>query len=367
MKRVPIPPNVLLLGLFLFGVVQSAFSQNDPQYVLDSVYLESYDPVEASWAPNNRTYYPEYNDDGRFLQRLQQNWDADLAEYVNRFWYFYEYDPEGLLSVLTSQKWKDAMMVWENNTRSTYTRDAQGFPEQVQLETWDELTMEWVEAELQSFLNEYDGQDRLIRVTDQKWDGVEFVNVRRTTYTYDIDLIVEVLLEVWSTDQWIGFERHQNSFDQDGVQQMQLRQRWDSDLSVWYDHRRLAYTYDAITGNQIGTVLQKWDAGAAEWVDLQRITYYWSEVVSTATLEPSVLPECLLPNPIEAGQYIQCTGLESANRYRWELVDGLGRVTAGDRMPVDGALELPPTGKGWHVFVLLDGHRSVFRRPLWIY
>jgi hypothetical protein len=106
------------------------------------------------------------------------------------------------------EKWSDS--VWVNVTRTTST---------------------------------YDNPNRFLSEVDENWSNNVWVNDHRITDTYDNpgNLIFE-LYETWSNNTWINYNLTSSDYDNSGNLLASLNKNWIN--NVWIDSSQVSYTYD---------------------------------------------------------------------------------------------------------------------------
>jgi len=109
----------------------------------------------------------------------------------------------------------------------------------------------------------------LMEHTIQNWNGSNWVNAWRYTYTYNgNNNMFEELLQEWDGSYWVNDSKYTFTFDVNNNMTEQLQQEWFG--SNWINNWIYTYTYDN-NNNKIGEVSQDWDG--SNWVNDWRYTY----------------------------------------------------------------------------------------------
>ncbi|MCW8803978.1 MAG: DUF3836 domain-containing protein, partial [Ignavibacteriaceae bacterium] len=109
----------------------------------------------------------------------------------------------------------------------------------------------------------------LMEHTIQDWNGSNWVNDWRYTYTYDgNNNMIEEVSQEWFGSNWVNYWKY--TFTYDGNNNMIEELQQECDGSNWIDNWINSYTYDG-NNNMIEQLRQDWDG--ANWVDDWRNTY----------------------------------------------------------------------------------------------
>jgi hypothetical protein len=83
----------------------------------------------------------------------------------------------------------------------------------------------------------------------QTWNGSNWVNGQKNTYTYDEDYyLIELLLEGWSGSNWVNSWKDTYTYDENHNMINLLSQHWDD--SYWENFENNTYTYITIEREQ---------------------------------------------------------------------------------------------------------------------
>lgn len=286
-------------------------SRSEGAWVLEARYLQTFsgDQRQActlqSWEngtwENSLRYSYEYDGTGNITRRLQELWSNSAWE--NFAQVTFTYDGSGRLAVELSEGWDPAAMDWVDNTRTTYTYDGSGqlieeleeFPggggwiaQQRTTRTYDgsgNLTMEVLETRnfllnqlvnFQRTTNTYDSGDRLIEEFIEAWDGSDWENSERTSFTYGGGSLVRAsksghlptvtVRETWTGAAWLNEARSELTYDGNDNLLELLDQAWDAGTSGWENDDRITLSYDDILPVELTSFVVAEEGNAARLI-----------------------------------------------------------------------------------------------------
>jgi len=132
-------------------------------------------------------------------------------------------------------------------------------------QNWDGYN--WVNSEKTTYT--YDVNNNKIELLWQTWDGSNWINSGKSTYTYDGNInLLEELWQSWDGLNWVISWKKTYTYDGNNNLIEQLGQTWDG--SNWMNNWKATYTCD-VNNNLIEQLYQLWDG--SNWVNSEKITY----------------------------------------------------------------------------------------------
>ena len=109
----------------------------------------------------------------------------------------------------------------------------------------------------------------LIEELRQDWDGSNWIDSDKITYTYDVNNnMIEYLWQDWDGSNWVNYWKYTYTYDMNNNLIEGIEQNWNG--SNWVNDRKRTYTYDG-NNNRIEQLLQTWDG--FNWVNYWKNTY----------------------------------------------------------------------------------------------
>jgi hypothetical protein len=153
---------------------------------------------------------------------------------------------------------------WAGSSRTTYTYEINQLLSMIVEEEWDGGPWVYVSKDLFT----YDGNNRMVNSTYQEWQGGQWVNVYDYAITYDgSGNFIEMLMREWENGAWVNFARVTLTYSGTLIQTM-LDQLWAD--SVWENLIQVTYAYDG-NNRVIEQVTEYWSGTL--WMNSSRTTY----------------------------------------------------------------------------------------------
>lgn len=139
---------------------------------------------------------------------------------------------------------------------------------------WDESSEQWKLGG--QTISTFNGSNQIIETLGQEWDGYEWTNSKRNTWTYDNNgYLTGELLESWdySNEQWENYSKIEYINDSNGnqIDRTVIEYHIIPGFSqVWWNKWHSSYTYDS-ANKLIETINQTWDS--SHWSNYDRYTY----------------------------------------------------------------------------------------------
>jgi hypothetical protein len=243
--------------------ILSAYKQAQAQdsithlLMIDSSFIWS----GTEWTKRLRTTYT-YESHNLQASETMQKWDG---AWIDSTKLLTSYDGIGRSLISTMQEWRDTG--WQNMEKATYTYDDIEMTIEVVWQNWrNNSGWDWVDT-LRTTSVLTDGL--LSATTTEKWDGLQWVDVQKITYSYDANnMLTQILGQTWS-GAWVNHDRttmSYNAFDQDTVDQAQT---W---TGSWANSTRTQHSYDG-QGDPILNV--RWTWGGAAYSKTYADTLKW--------------------------------------------------------------------------------------------
>ena len=217
-----------------------------------------------------------------------------------------------------------------------------------------EVYWEGVWQEYEVIYYEYDFTGNVLEMLLQDFDGQEWVDVARASYSYQNDMISEVVIQYWEEGNWVNVEKAVYNFNGDTSTILY----WDWNGNNWTSRELYTYTYGMGT---MELLIQYMQGGA--WQNDEKDTYtiynnftsaYWSEILvetwsNNAWVNDSKFTYDYDENGVfTTKQYAEWTGdaFEEIERYSYTYEDGNAisgscKVKEGDDfVPGDGDIEM---------------------------
>jgi hypothetical protein len=168
--------------------------------------------------------------------------------------------------LLTEELWQEwDGSNWVNYSKDTYTYDGNNNMIEWLWQNWDGSY--WVNNRKYTYT--YDGNNNMIERLGQNWDSSYWVNREKYTFTYDgNNNMIELLRQTWDGSNWVNDRKNTLTYDGNNNMIEELWQNWDG--SNWVNDYKFTYTYD-VNNNMIEWLWQDWDG--SNWVYTDKNTY----------------------------------------------------------------------------------------------
>jgi hypothetical protein len=261
----------------ILNVYKQALDSTFHLLMLDSSFVWS----GTQWTKRTRTTHT-YDSHNLQTGETMQIWDD---EWIDSTRLLTSYDGAGRIGMSTTQVWQDTG--WQNMEKATYTYDDIDMTIDVLWQNWrDNSGWDWVDT-LRTTSVLVDGL--LSTATTEMWDGIEWTNTQKITYTYNPNnTLAQILGQTWSGTAWVNHDRTTltyNALDQDTSD---LVQTW---TGSWVNSTRTQHAFDG----QLDPILDvHWTWGGAAYSKTFADTLKWSSgqfveavryVVATDSLE----------------------------------------------------------------------------------
>lgn len=154
---------------------------------------------------------------------------------------------------------------WRDSIKSSYTYENSNLIEIID-RVWDGSA--WINSQRTSYT--YNLNDDISTFVTQTWDGSVWVNSMRISYTYDSNNNpIEAIEQLWVASDWMNDWKYLYYYNGNNLEEI-LSQVWD--VSDWMDSQRALYTFD--TNNNLSEVLfQYYSDTYLDWIDFMKCSY----------------------------------------------------------------------------------------------
>jgi hypothetical protein len=205
------PSDKLLMFVFetSTGTVWNYLLRSTNTYNPSDKLLTTVTETFASDWQNSSKLSNTYDSNGYVINNLSQNWDIPTSEWKNIFQSNHVNNPNGLVNQTTSQFWNVAN--WNNSQRHTYTYNNSDKLLTTVTETWDFFTpppVDWRNSNKE--INTYDGNGYLINSLSQTWDIPSSIwnDESQDIYTNKTDgTATQIITQLWDGTQWDNFQK----------------------------------------------------------------------------------------------------------------------------------------------------------------
>ena len=151
-----------------------------------------------------------------------------------------EYNGNNQLIKETQQSYDFVSLALKNSYLRNYTYNADGTENQRIQQDWDANTSAWVISS-------------------------------RTTYTYSSKKATSILYEEYQGGVWINDSKETFTYNSNGTYNEILDQSWIPATSTWKNNWKEIFSYSS--GNLSQIISQQWDTGSSSWVNDSRTSY----------------------------------------------------------------------------------------------
>lgn len=357
-------------------------------FVVDSIYCYNYDADNQIDVPTAREYNLEFEERGLALEKIRQEYDTTMNDWVNisyttQAWDEHEnliesveqvwvtdslnwqnakrsvYTPTGagVFSEILNQVWNDSLENWQDLNRSLFTFDIDHNNTLLKYQEWDTLNVEW--NNIFQIHNAFNGDNLLVANLFQLWseNTNDWKDANRTFFTNDTfsGHLIEQTAEIWDagSDSWKKSNRQVFDYDGNGNNTLRISQLWSDFDSVWVFSEKVENVFDS-GNNNVGSLTKQWNIGNGEWVNafltnrtfdsdnnetsfeisiwqndfwlkLGHCEFFW-RLIEIVNNNETFQDEfkCLLPNPFSKKDKVNCENLNLNHHYRLSVFDLLG-------------------------------------------
>jgi len=269
-KKVNIIKQLSLVFIGLLLSVQNLYSQNirfeeqiRNQY--QSLVPNIENKINNGFLENNI-----FKHDHIQIQKRESSDSTSLIDKVigkledgSQFQYKYIFNYKNLMTSKLYQTWDGSN--WVNKWRDTYTYDSNGNNTSTLQETWD--NNQWVNS--WHIISTYDSNGNYTSYLFETWKSSQWVgSLRVIHFTFDSEgNMTSYILEEWDGSNWMNSSRNTYTYDSNGNNTSVLSEMWDSQ---WVNSMYITYTYDS-NGNLTLELYETWDG--SQWVNNLKNTY----------------------------------------------------------------------------------------------
>ncbi len=289
--------RILVTILFVLAFVNTAFSQptlisvditnNHSAEIVNQTYFVDTVFVHASTGKQRIIY--SYNSVGTITESFTQKLNGTIWENYLRL--SNVFDPNGNLLIYSQEMWQSNQwiillkstitydlngqavqrLIQQNNANNqltntsltTYTYD-NNYIVSVIVQIWQNEN--WVNDLKATYVN--DNRGNHISDTEEKWINLAWENYQRFSSTYDGNSnLLTSLTEIWN-DQWENSSRETNTYDGNNNRLTSLNEKWEN--NNWVGEFRNTMSYDA-SNNILRQTNEIYDF--TEWKYKDRYTY----------------------------------------------------------------------------------------------
>jgi hypothetical protein len=138
---------------------------------------------------------------------------------------------------------------WVNDFKHTFTYDVNNNWIEWLWQDWDGSNWENV----RKLTYAYDVNNNEIEFLRQDWDGYNWENIRKHTYTFDGNNRIESLWQLWDGSTWVNNTKITNTFDGNNNMTVQLVEWWDG--STWVNANNILFSYTVVGVEQLLDVI----------------------------------------------------------------------------------------------------------------
>jgi Secretion system C-terminal sorting domain len=175
----------------------------------------------------------------------------------------YMYNSNGKLTSEVNKSWNGTN--WVNSNRKTFTYDSNGNETSWLSENWDDTN--WVNYF--SYTKEYDSSKNLTSWLYEDWEDTKWIHNTRRKFTYDSNNnITSFLYEEWDANNLLYINRTTYTYDPSGNIISGVIEKWNE--TDWETISRGNSTNDS-NGNMISWINESWNG--TNWVNSNRKTF----------------------------------------------------------------------------------------------
>jgi hypothetical protein len=163
----------------------------------------------------------------------------------------YSYNSAGTITETFTQKLNGT--IWENYLRLSNVFDSNGNLLIYSQEIWQ--NDQWIILLRSTITYDLNGQ-AVQRLIQQNNANNQLVNSSLTTYTYDNNYIVSVIVQIWQNENWVNNLRTTYVNNSQGKHISELQEQWQN--STWENYQRFSSTYDG-NSNLLSNLTEIWN------------------------------------------------------------------------------------------------------------
>lgn len=221
-----------------------------------------------------------YNEDNLPIEVINSYADEEQLTPSDRE--TFTYTEEGQLDELTSYFWEGGE--WLAMTLSSYAYDDQDNISEITISFYNEMTENFDVFGLQSYT--YNETGGLTEILSSGWNGTDWVNSTRLTYTLNDDNLV--LLEEFSVwlmgdASWQVFTSNAYTYNAAGLETEVIYSQWNESQEVLIPEAKDVRTYDSMDRLASEEFLF-WDATQSDWINLYLDSYEYDPAGNLAVV-----------------------------------------------------------------------------------
>ncbi|MCD4791170.1 MAG: T9SS type A sorting domain-containing protein [Bacteroidales bacterium] len=256
----------------------------------------SFNTTEEKWVYSYKTSY-YYNANGQNIEILNQDWDADLQEWIDISHSLLTYEENGYLQQIVFQGWDNILNNWININKSLCSYDENGNIVESKSMEWYNGCNCWVEENLELYY--YDLNNNVTEYIFKEWDSINNVwgNSSRLLYTYDeFGNNIYYASQNWYNNNWQSFDQWFYDYYNNELIKV-LHQTWI--YNTWYNYKQELYSFDN-NENKIQYSDYIWHLDLNIWVKKNREDYFWSKFeTSNISKHHQNVSVSVYPNPTD--------------------------------------------------------------------
>jgi len=212
------------------------------------------------------------------MEVLYEDWDWENDVWVNDQLLTYSYDADsGFYNDLLMQLWQEDS--WVNMMHYIIVNNEFGWPLETLYQMWNQDNEVWTDfAIVTTSYNDLGQPTYSLMQTD--YFGTGMMNTRQMTYTWNGDLLMDILTEEWDmeSNSWVNDDWEIYTYDgEDQIEE--LEKMWEGEGTGWIDNHRTIMTYDD-NHHMLEQLLQGWDLQV--WSNQRHSAYSydddWNEI-----------------------------------------------------------------------------------------
>lgn len=248
-------------------------------------YNKFYDTISGNW---QKDFYEVVQRNQHQLDSLRQIfvWSESSGNWIDSLRITYAYNEKLNLQEEIHQLWTGNN--WGNDKKWVHTY-IDNLPDETYEFTWDAFSESWEYKNFSEYA--YYPDLTLEKITVYLWDGFEWLNKTRRTYTYNTNLQPEEILNEY----------------------------WSFGYNQWSKSSLNNYDYD-INGNRNYFAFFIWDEYNARWINFYKEENFWSLFEAQAVEEFAIIDFEIYPNPATEKVQIVLSEKERVSQNKYLLI-----------------------------------------------